>query len=355
MKNIYTVGAVLLLTTTAATAGGLDRSGQDIGAIFEDGGYVELSYGNVSPSVSGSFLITSESGNIAPSYGAVGIAFKTDINDKVSMAVIMDQPFGAAVEYASADVTYPINGTSAHVNSTAITLVGRYKLSDNLSMFAGPRLLSAEGDYTLIAGGVPLYGSVYASGSGTGYVAGVAYERKEIAMRVALTYSSAIDLELVGSAGDLLARMPASVNLDFQSGVAANTLIFGSIRWADWSDAQIVDSLFGDLVTYDQDTVTYALGVGRKFSDTFSGALSVGYERAQGGIASNLSPTDGNMSIGLGGTYTMDNGVELTGGVRYVMAGDATTSIEVPGAGVFPAEFADNYAIAVGLKVAYTY
>jgi long-chain fatty acid transport protein len=45
MRNFLTVGAALMLTTTAATAGGMDRSGQSIGAIFEDGKYVELSYG----------------------------------------------------------------------------------------------------------------------------------------------------------------------------------------------------------------------------------------------------------------------------------------------------------------------
>jgi len=50
----------------------------------------------------------------------------------------------------------------------------------------------------------------------------------------------------------------------------------------------------------------------------------------------------------LGGTYTMDNGIELTGGVRYIMAGDAITEL-------LGAEFTDNSAVAVGLKVAYNY
>ena len=44
MKNLLTVGAALMLTTTAAYAGGIDRSGQSVGAIFEQGTYVELSY-----------------------------------------------------------------------------------------------------------------------------------------------------------------------------------------------------------------------------------------------------------------------------------------------------------------------
>ena len=83
------------------TAGGIDRSGQSIGAIFEDGKYVELSYGYVTPSVSGSIA-----------GGALGFwqyvkclwqtqvwHLKTDIDDKVSLALIIDQPFGADVAY----------------------------------------------------------------------------------------------------------------------------------------------------------------------------------------------------------------------------------------------------------------
>jgi len=90
------------------------------------------------------------------------------------------------------------------------------------------------------------------------------------------------------------------------------------------------------------------LGFGRKFSDKFSGAVSVGYEKQLGGAVSNLSAKDGYTSISVGGTYTLDNGIELTGGVRYIMVGDATTE-------AIGAVFADNSAVAVGLKVAYNF
>ena len=249
------------------------------------------------------------------------------------------------------------------MNTTSITAVGRYKFNENLSVHFGPRYLTASGEYTAsafnpLAGANAIrYTSTYSSGSGTGYVAGAAYERTDIALRVALTYSSAIDLELDGTAGDMKARMPKSVNLDFQSGVAANTLVFGSVRWAEWSDGFITDSIpaIGDLVTWDEDVVTYTLGVGRKFSDTFSGAISLGYEEAQGGVSPNLSPTDGYTSVSVGGTYTMGNGVELTGGVRYIMAGDATTNVPISATAVTASDFSDNSAVAIGLKVAYTF
>ncbi|WP_458790563.1 OmpP1/FadL family transporter [Yoonia sp. MH D7] len=361
MKKLTTVGAALMLTTTAAYAGGIDRSGQSIGALFEDGKYVELSYGYMTPSVSGTVGAgTVSSGSAVPEYSNAGFAFKTDISDDVSVALIIDQPFGANIGYDSTDLGYPISGTGAEVNSTAITLVGRYKFNENISVHFGPRYLTADGYYTRNIPSIPAaaYTSNYSSGSGTGYVAGMAYERQDIAMRVALTYSSAIALELdgdgAGGLGNLTATMPQSVNLEFQSGVAANTLVFGSVRWAEWSEGDITDVFLNSLpggepiVEWDDDVVTYTLGVGRKFTDSFSGALTLGYEKSLGGAQSNLSPTDGYTSVTVGGTYTLANGIALTGGVRYIMAGDATTEI-------IGAEFEDNHAVAVGLKIAYTY
>jgi long-subunit fatty acid transport protein len=369
MKTTFTVGAALLLTTTAATAGGLDRSGQGIGAIFESGSYVELSYGLVMPDVTGEAVagpgITLESGNVGVDYGNAGAALKFDVDDKVSVAIIADQPFGANVAYPTG-TGYPLGGSDAEISSRALTVVGRYKFNDNVSVHFGPRVVSMEGYAKVVtAGGT--YDAEYASDTGNGFVVGAAYERPDIALRVALTYSSEIafshDTTLLVAPGvrapvaDTKYVMPQSVNLDFQSGVAADTLVFGSIRWAEWTTTEINSFAYpaNPLVSYDNDTVSYTLGVGRKFSDSLSAAVSVGYEEAQGGFADNLAPTDGNTSLSIGGTYTLDNGVELTGGVRYIWLGDATTELPIPGVGVLNPEFTDNSAVAIGLKVAYNF
>lgn len=342
MRLTLTSMAALAMTTATAYAGGLDRSGQGIGALFETGGYAELSYGFAAPSIEGVFMGVVPSGSVAPSYGSFGMAVKTDINDRFSAAMIIDQPFGAAVEYTTAG--YPLNGSSAHVNTMGFTALGRYKINEAFSVYAGPRMVTASGDYTNSLGP---YSSTYSTGSDLGYVVGAAFEKPEIALRVALSYSSATTFALDGTVGDLNAEMPQSVNLDFQSGVAANTLVFGSIRWADWDAASIVDTLAGALVDYDQDTYSYTLGVGRKFSESFSGSISLGYEAAQGGEASNLSPTDGYVSVGVGGKYTKGN-MEISAGLRYVALGDATTEL------IF-ADFSGNAAIGAGVKVAFRF
>ena len=97
------------LSTSTALAGGLDRSGQSIGFIFETGNVVELSYGSVSPSVSGisnaGFTApynNKSSGDIAPTYGIAALSVKSDLSDKFSVGLLLDQPYGAHVSYQTA-------------------------------------------------------------------------------------------------------------------------------------------------------------------------------------------------------------------------------------------------------------
>lgn len=358
MKNVLTAGAALLLTTSIASAGGLDRSGQGIGVIFEDGNYVELSFGQVRPEVDGAVVlptpggpITQESGNMAPDYTQFGAAIKVQVNEQVSMALIFDEPYGANVDYDTDG--YILQGGLAEVESTGITALARYQFDEKYSIHGGIRHLTANGVYAapalpdLGSGPSPAYTSTYSKDSGYAYVLGAAYERPDIALRVALTYTSEIDLDLDGTAGDLSTTMPESINLDFQSGVAADTLVFGSIRWVGWDGFALTDTLAGDILSYDDDVLTYNLGVGRRFTDNFSGSVSVGYEKSTGEVTGNLGPTDGYVSFQVGGAYTLDSGVEISGGVRYVNIGDATTTIG--------AEFEDNSAIGLGLKVGYNF
>lgn len=365
MKKFTGAGIALLLGTTAAYAGGMDRSGQSITALFEEGTYAEISFGSVSPDVTGTMIMGgAPSGNMAPDYTQIGLAYKTDLNEDWSLAVIFDQPFGANVEYSTAG--YLVNGTMADVKTSSITVVGQYQINENISVFAGPRYLSASGDYKRQVA-TNNYQASYASDSTLGYVVGAAYEMPEIALRADFTYSSATELDLAGTiastttvaapgATTLTAKLPQSVNFNLQSGVAENTLAFLNVRWADWSEAELVDanpaSTFGSAdagVLSDfsnTDVYTYTLGVGRRFSDNFSGLFSIGYEKSIGGEASNLTPTDGYISYQLGGAYTFENGMELSGGIRYVNLGDATTNI---------GSFTDNSATAIGLKLAYNY
>lgn len=350
--------AALCCSATSAMAGGFERSGMPLGFMFEEGNYVELSYGFASPTIGGAAGGgLAPSGDMAESYSTAGVAFKTDLNDKFSVGVTLDPSFGADLNYPNPSPgpgPYPIRGTNAVLNGDTIALIGRYKLSDQFSIHAGLRSVGIGGNVEVWSGGALAYQASYDTDRDLGYLIGAAYEKPEIALRVALTYASETKHDLATTVGGTpvgseTVELPKSLTLDAQSGIAANTLLFGSVRWVDWTSTTLnsIGYPFAPLVSHDHDTITYTLGVGRKFNDTWSGAVSVGYEKAAGGLASNLAPTDGFLSLGVGGSYTSGN-MKISGGVRYVKIGDATA---LGGA----SEFAGNSAVGVGVKVGWTF
>lgn len=365
MIRTVTAAVALSAVTGGATAGGLDRSGQSIAAIFEKGSYLELSFGSIAPTVEGVELApigSDPSGNMADDYFQLGMAIKMDLNDRLSLALIYDQPFGANVAYASG-TGYYAEGTTAELTTEALTMMARYSLPSNISLLGGLRYQTFAAQAS-----IPFVANYIVNGDtdgALGYVVGIAYEKPEIALRVALTYNSKIKHGLATQDASLLTagafvdsvtsiETPQSVNLEFQTGIAKDTLLFGSVRWVDWSAFSIDPAGYppGDpLVSYAGDYTTYNLGIGRRFNENWAAAVSIGYEKGLGGFSSNLGPSDGMRSIGLAATYSMDK-VKITGGVRYVDIGDAQPSL---GGGFPSANFAGNSGVAVGLKVGYTF
>ena len=363
MENVTTGAIAALLASTAmASAGGIDRSGQSVGIIFEEGTYAELSYGYVDPTVSGDDPTDAPTGDLSPAYSLMSGGFKTDLAENISAAVIFDQPFGSNADYPLLSPVYSY--TTADLTSSAVSLVASYDVSENIVVYGGGSYQTMAATALLpFAIAHPAFDGVYTvdakAASGVGYLVGAAYQIPEIALRVALTYRSEITTEhdtteagVTGSTGETsttTVTTPQSLNLEFQTGVNAKTLVFGSIRWVEWSKFHLSPPDYtgawpGPLVDYEFDRITYNLGVGRKLTENLSGALTVGYEATLGSDPSPLAPTDGFVSVGAGLTYAFDN-IEITGGVKYLWLGDASGT-----AGTF----ADNNAMAFGLKIAYT-
>lgn len=374
MKKALFQACALFAGATGAYAGGLDRSGQGVNILFEQGSVVQARLGYAIPDVSGSTadLINggeSQSGDITENFFTPGLAYKTALTEKLDFALIYDQPFGADVRYAEdyflsqnlvpggrADVL------RAEADVDAVTALLRYKIGNGFSAIGGIRAQRLEAEVA-----VPIFSGYQIdqdADTDFGYVVGVAWEKPEIAARVSLTYNSKVthdvsQTESFNSAPggavttertNSTIETPQSFNLDFQTGVAPKTLVFGSARWVDWPqtvyDPPVYRGLSNqDLVNYASPYWTFTLGVGRQFTDQFAGAFTVGYEPDSGDAVSNLGPTDGFWSVGLGGTYTIDK-AEISGGIRYTDIGDATTTSG--------AEFSGNSAWAVGLQITYS-
>ena len=359
MIKILTTASVLAVAASVLHAGGIDRSGQSVAVIFEEGRHLEFSIGSINPDVSGTAVAGLggfSSGDMAPSYLQLSGAYKADLNESFSYALVIDQPFGADVSYPTG-TGYFAGGSTATLNSIAATAIGQVNMANGLSAFAGVRAQSLEAEASISL--VPGYTADGARDWGVGWLVGVAWERPDIAARVALTFNSEVDHSLttvetgpVPGTTATPVTTPHSVNLEFQTGIAPETLLFGSVRYVAWSDFDISPAGYmaatgASLVSYANDTVTYSIGVGRRINENLSLALTVGHEAPQGGFASNLGPTDGNTSLGVGASYT-EGATTITGGLRFIWIGDAQTAIT----GFAPAaDFSGNTAIAIGVKV----
>jgi len=381
--KINTVVAVLLATTSMATAGGMDRATTGTSTLFEKGSYAELSYASTAPSIgpNANLLLGLAGGmNVTQSFTTTQFSFKTDLNDKLSVAISSNNnPFGVDVDYddfATGGGAYAgITSLRANLGSTAVTSMARYKITDRVSAIAALKYQTVSGTADV---SVPLTAASQALGgpavdgdvsltraSDTNFIVGASYEIPEIALRVVGTYESeatfdpSVIAETIGAnTGPGQIKTPEVLMLEFQSGVAANTLVFGSIRHAKWEDAQVKMSAAysnAQLSDFDNST-TYTLGVGRKFSDSFSASLSASMDTGDGDDASLLAPTGGSAAISLGGKYTLNNGMAISGGVSHRVYNSATwygSDSELGGGD--DVTFGDNSVTTLGMKLSVSF
>ncbi len=230
--------------------------------------------------------------------------------------------------------------------------------------------------------------------SAVGWLAGAAYQIPDIALKASVTYRSEIKHEATthefGQSNVLAAvggspvydvetrtkiTTPQSVNLDFQTGVMANTVAFANLRWVNWKDFSIRPQQFDkvgktlgaigqtpdnpkgfDLVGYTDDQITATVGVGRKFNEQWAGNVSVGWDSGAGNPVSTLGPTEGYWNVGLGLQFSPAPNYFIAGGVKYFMLGDADAQpASMFGSKNSIAEFEKNDAWGYGLKIGYKF
>ena len=326
--------ASLSLISSVAMAGGLDRSGQDTSIIMDSGNVIEITNISVSPKITGTWAGGSTStGDVAPDYSMTNIGMRFDVSDNIGIAVINDSPFGANVNWTNG----VLNLTKGDLSSDATTVLGSYAVGDSFKVFVGVTSQSMKVTASVPAvGGYELTG---AKSSGTGYVMGAGIENPEIAMKVSLTYHGKVKhnmsmTETVGASTSTSTSTfytPSSFNLDFQTGIAENTLLFGTIRRANWTETNVKPAVYyattaaagsaKSLLDYDQDTTTYNIGVGYRFNESWSAAVTYGTESAQNTPGGAFGPTDGFNKYGLGVTYSMES-IDITLAAQQVDVGD---------------------------------
>ena len=418
LKTLTTAMILATVPMTGAFAAALDRSGQSISAFLQPGNYFEAGISVLDPNVSGKMNSTAPAAlantsldDMAGDYYFPHAAIKLQPTKNFSFGLIYDQPFGADAKYSTSDATLPAAGapgafqlmgetTEVEVKSQSISMIFGYQPTENFNFYAGPVYQTIEGNVQLrgaaygSANGLGLYNADLDEDGAVGWLAGFAYQIPEIALKTSITYRSEIDhkasareygqsnvLAFVGSspvydvATDANITTPQSVNLDFQTGIMANTVAFANVRWVNWKDFSLDLKQFGtvadtlgalgqtpdnpngfDIVGYTDDQWSANVGVGRKFNDLWAGNVSVGWDSGAGNPISTLGPTEGYWNVGLGLQYSPTPATFIAGGVKYFWLGDAKAQAASNfGSDTYVAEFNDNDALAYGLKIGYKF
>ncbi|MDY6480992.1 transporter [Acinetobacter faecalis] len=367
--------ALTLITFPLSTmAAGLDRSGQSISAFLQPGNYAEAGLSVLDPTVEGTDNNGNTVSDMGDDYVFASAAVKIQATDKISFGLLYDQPFGADAQYGvdgSDFASTALNeGTSVKVRTNNITALVGYQPTENWNFYAGPVWQTVEAD-------IALRGAAYSSLSGYniqvdqkeayGWAAGFAYSKPEIALKAAVTYRSEIKHKassfenhnatpLYDTYSSVEAITPQSVNIDLQTGVSQNTLVFANLRWVHWDQFVVSPNLLNslakqDLISYSDDQYSATIGASHKFNSKWAATAAVGYDSGAGNPVTTLGPTEGYWSVGLGGQYSPAENYFIQAGVKYFWLGDATAQTGSNPVG----EFTNNHAIGYGMKIGYKF
>ncbi|MDB4130164.1 hypothetical protein N9581_00460 [Amylibacter sp.] len=374
MKFKFALIAVASVSASSAYAGGMEVTRLPTSMMFEDGNYASLSFGKFSPDVTDNVYATN--GSMYKDRSAITATFKTQISDKISIGFASYKSAEIQLDYSNASVLFSsqeLPDPYVDLGIETMALLGRYEVFNNISIVGGLKYSKGSGGGNVLIS--PQGVIVAGEDTSLGGIIGFSYENPEIAMRISGVYQAKQDMEhattttLTGESFDLedtKSALPASFTIDFQTGIAADTLLFGSIHHALWDDAHISFWSEGELGGTDgagngtgyvqkttwTDTTSLSLGIGRKLSEKWSVSTSLNYEApSEAAGTSLLSTTDGVRGITLGGKYTFDK-MTLTAGVNYSQLGDK----KVDPAGALPeGSFTDNSVTSFGIKLGYNF
>ena len=390
MLKYYAAVGTLALSTTAVDAGGWETGRLDTGFLYQDGTYVEASYGSLDYSVNGTTQANQKHEmakdqkrmSLSGKFAAGG--FDIGLTSFGSGAIQMDGQ-GAAVDttacktalqqYTIAAAATPqvpadmltqanLMGAncsvvpSADVKLNTQALMARYSFNDKYSVIAGVRQSS------LRKSSLDTLAAAYSidAVSKTGAVYGFAYERPDIALKFEILRSESITIDLVGKAATILdvtgtLVIPEATTINFQTGIAENTLLIASAHRVNWTGSDVKLNVAAapslNQASDFSNTTSYSLGLGRKLNEATSASLTYSWEKGTNPGGASTSPftmSNGSETLSAGVQHKIGS-ITISGGISYTKAGD----VDVTHSSGLTASYADNSVTAVGIKFGYNF
>lgn len=395
MKTYLLTTSALMVSGSLALAGGYELQTLDTSAMYEEGSFGSLSFASINSNLNGKdaggtkvkTLKDQTITNLAfkTQVGGFGLGMTTYRSGAIQMSGSSDSTFSQALQISGNYIP------SANAELNTMAFLANYNFNENLSVIGGFKNNQLN-SFNLTS----IYGSYdISSKSNSSYVIGSAYHNPAIALRAEVllqpsskikttgTYTSAAidfpadidqnnngdltdtgDVDFpsdipAGVTGTVAATLntPEMITLNFQSGIAADTLITGSVHQAKWKSSQVkVDVTTASAgvnaaaaVSSDfSNSTKYTLGVARKFNDSLSGSISYSTEAGSGSTStSTFSMSNGSSSINLGLRYSFEQ-ANLSIGMSHTMFNDVTVDANTL---TSPIEYKNNTATTVGIKL----
>lgn len=385
-KKKYLCVAMLSVVAGQTFAAGLERTPQQIDALFEKGTYAEIGYTHLSPNVSGKDVSGNSIPDVAEDFQTLNYAVKTDLTPSLRLALIFDEPYGAKVRFEGENnfIATNLPASDAHTNvevkSKNVTTLLGYNLNKNVMIYGGPALQEITAE-------THLRGKTYGPNSGynmtfddiaVGWVAGMSYAKPEKGILASLTYRSEVKHEMNVHEDVPLADIvfggnyshenkgslttPESVNLNLQTGLNPTTSLYAKVRWVPWSDFAYYPAVLAaatnaavkrplPLVNYHDDQTSAEIGIGKRINPNLAISVSGSWDSGSGDPAPTLGPVKGYWGAGLAAKYNFNKNVAFSLGGRYMWFGDAKGEVSD---GRIVGNFQDNNGYAVGMKLSYS-
>ena len=373
-KNIFAaVLSVASLSAGAVFSVGPDSGGsgtQDYSFILDSGNSISVNRVTNTPKLSGNYPDGSEIKNGYNSASWTQIDAKWDYNG-TTLGISTGTP------YAPHTILYQdgaLTNAGAKLSSNETAILASRGLGNGMKVFGGIRLnqvkvrtdrpfagLPANTTYS-VAGG---YSYELDSGTTTGFAIGAAYEMPQIMLRASIQYNSEIahkqaketetiaGTSFASSPDDLVA--PSSMIIKLRSAITPRMLAYANWRSSKYSALKVTGNNAGGAgvegsIYSGTSGIDYAVGLAYKVNDQINLALATtkGQSKDDGSLADILTPYQGTSANVIGGSFKVNDNVEINASYALVSFGDTNANAVV---GAAPFENNKGTRMTIGTKI----